>query len=101
MHYNGFAPVGCYLVDRHSIKELFWYFIDKFPFIYSVLALTVSSPHSRGDCVELSSYFREDDDNSEDNDNDSKDVSGVDESGDYDELTKKERAILEFFIAQL
>jgi hypothetical protein len=47
------------------------------------------------------SYFGDNDYNSEDNENDSNEVSCVDELGNYDALTKKERAILEFFIAQL
>ncbi len=44
MHYSGFAPVGFYLVEQRCIKEMYQCFMDKSPFIHSVLALMVSSP---------------------------------------------------------
>ncbi len=44
MHYSRFSPVGFYLVEQQCIKEMHQFFMDKFPFIHSVLALTVSSP---------------------------------------------------------
>jgi hypothetical protein len=76
--------------------------MDKFPFIHSVLALTVSSPRSRGNRIGLSPYFGEDDEDcDDDHENDDDDVLGVVYLGEDDELTKKEQAILEFFIAQL
>ena len=65
--------------------------MDKFPFIHSVLALTVSSPQSRGNCIGLSPYFGEDnEDDDDDHDNDDDDVSGVVDLGKDDELTKTE-----------
>ncbi len=77
--------------------------MDKFPFIQSVLALTVSSPRARGIGVSLSPYFGEDDEDLDDNnENDDASNAGVVDLGkEDDELTKKEQAILEFFFAQL
>jgi hypothetical protein len=76
--------------------------MEKFPFIHSVLALTVSSPRSRGNCIGLSPYFGEDDEDlDDDHENDDATIAGVVDLGKEDKLTKKERAILEFFIAQL
>jgi hypothetical protein len=102
MHYSGLSPVGYYLVEQRCIKEMYQVFMDKFPFIHSVLALTVSSPQSRGNHVGLSPYFGEDnEDGNDDHENNNSDISDVVYLGKYEKLTKKERAILEFFIAQL
>ncbi len=102
MHYSGFSPVGFYLVERGCKKEMYQFFMNKFPFIHSVLASTVSSPGPRRNCVGLSPYFgEEDEDSDDDHENDNDDVSGVVYLGKDDKLTKKERATLEFFIAQL
>ena len=92
MHYSGFAPVGLYLVERRCRKEMYQCFMDKFPFIHSVLALTVSSPQSRGNRVGLSPYFGEDDEDLDDNreNDDASDAGVVDLGKEDDKLTKKE-----------
>ena len=83
-----------------------------FPFVHSVIAMTVSSPRSRGEQVDLSSFLDVDvDDNADDvpfddvtaHTNTVEDDPDIDVEVEHEHevLTKRERAILEFFIAKL
>ena len=73
-------------------------FVELFPFVHSVLAMTVSSPRVRGNQVGLSSFFNtgEAADLDEGNADDVADTEVTE-----DNLMGKQRAILEFFIATL
>ena len=119
--YTEFVIPDGFLLDRRSIAEMYRLMQRLFPFVHSVLALTVS-PKSRreGDWVYLSPFLtngREghgcsqlDDDpvdgdpvgndpvNDDTNDDDPVDDDGC--PGD-DGLTRRERAVLEFFIAKI
>lgn len=106
-YYNFVAGEGC-LLDRKQILDMYDLMKELFPFVHSVIALTVSSPHSRGEKVDLSFFF---DVNVEDNadtihvgdvDNFTDDAyTNIEVEHEHEVLTKRERAILEFFIAKL
>jgi hypothetical protein len=83
-------------------------FVELFPFVHSVLAITVSSPCARGNQVGMLSFFNTGDaaDLDEGNaDNFDVDAAGRGEASDNevteDNLTTKQRAVLESFIAKL
>jgi hypothetical protein len=120
--YTEFVIPDGFLLDRRSIAEMYRLMQRLFPFVHSVLALTVSPKRRRdaGDWVYLSPFLtngREgkgisqlDDDpvdgdpvgndpvNDDTNDDDPVDDDGC--PGD-DGLTRRERAVLEFFIAKI
>jgi len=73
-------------------------FVELFPFVYSVLAMTVSSPCPRGNQVGLSSFFNTGKAADLDEGN-ADDVSDTEVT--EDNLTAKQRAVLYFFIAKL
>jgi hypothetical protein len=45
-HHSGFVVVHGFLIEQRSIRAMYELFVDLFPFIHSVIALTVllSSP---------------------------------------------------------
>ena len=55
--YIGFSVVGDYLVERKYLRTMYNSLIDLFPFVHSVLAMTVSLPRARGNRVDVSSFF--------------------------------------------
>ena len=73
-------------------------FVELFPFVHSVLAMTVSSPRARGNQVGLSSFFNtgEADDLDEGNADDVAETEVTE-----DNLMRKQCAVLDFFIAKL
>ncbi len=119
--YTGFVSSEGYLVDRKHILEMYDLMKTSFPFVHSVIAMVVSTPRSR---VDLSPFFDGDDDNGDeydngnddngddhndgnyDNEDDLFEYNIIDNSGVFDDtgrelLTKRERAVLEFFIAKI
>ena len=118
-HYSKFTLLRDYIVNRSDFLALYNKFVVLFPHIHAVLALTVSSPRSQGACVALSASFdgtTYGDHNSIDNEALGESDSGKD--ADYDNnddgddsnagveteeyiLGKKERAILEYFLAMI
>ena len=58
--YKDFTVVNDYLVEKKDILEMYQCLVDLFPFIHSVLALTVS--HKRYDLVQLSTMLTSRDD---------------------------------------
>jgi len=58
--YKDFTVVNDYLVEKKDILEMYQCLVDRFPFIHSVLALTVS--HKRYDLVQLSTMLTSRDD---------------------------------------
>jgi len=84
-HYSGFTSVNGYLVERRSIRHMYNAMKAIFPFIHSVLSLTVSNP--RGEQIPI---FSQDDF-----------TNVTDTPNMEEELSKRERAVLEFFIAQI
>jgi hypothetical protein len=100
--YIGFSFFGKSLVERKHLRAMYNSMGDLFPFVHSVLAMTVSSPRARGNRVDVSSFF--DDGNAEDDnvtDDESSDELKCNDEDVSDALSKKQRAILEFFIAKL
>jgi hypothetical protein len=125
-HYSTFTHLQDYIVVRNDFLVLYDKFVELFPHIHAVFALTVSSHHSRGARVALSASFDgmtcyssgdrnsfgienealDDSDSSEDKNYDNNGDDGDDsdagvEKEDYILLGKKERAILEFFLAMI
>ncbi len=49
--------MGDFLVERRYIRTMYDLFVELFPFVHSVLAMTVSSPRAHGNQVGLSSFF--------------------------------------------
>jgi hypothetical protein len=100
--YIGFSVVGDSLVERKYLRAMFNFLVDLFPFVHSVLAMTVSSPRARGNLGDVSSFF--DDGNAEDDnvtDDETSEEQKCDDEDMSDALSTKQRAILEFFIAKL
>jgi hypothetical protein len=125
-HYSTFTHLQDYIVVRNDFLVLYDKFVELFPHIHAVFALTVSSHRSRGARVALSASFDgmtcyssgdrnsfgienealDDSDSSEDKNYDNNGDDGDDsdagvEKEDYILLGKKERAILEFFLAMI
>jgi hypothetical protein len=94
LQYKGFTVVNDYLVERRDIKVMYQTFINTFPFVHSVLTLTVS--HLRYNAVKLSVQMSLGEDAASDVVGD-----GYNASEDNNELTKHQQALLEFFIAKL
>ena len=88
--YKGFTVVNGYLVERKDLLVMYQSLVDQFLFIHLVLALTVS--HSQYNSVQLSSIITQSDGASD---------GASDNDVDDDQLSKHQRAILEFFIAKL
>ena len=88
-HYSGFTSMNGYLVERVCIRQMYYTMKQILPFIHSVVSLIVTNP--RGEQI---SIFSED--------GIADGIAGA--SGDGvvpecdDELSKKERGVLEFFI---
>jgi hypothetical protein len=119
-HYSTFTYLNDYIVGRNDYLALYDQFVALFPCIHSVFALTVSSSRARGERVALSASFDgfvssnfgvedevfDDSDSGGDSDfdkgddGDSGDLSaGCGETEEQYLLSKKERAIMEFFFA--
>ncbi len=108
--YSGFSTIGGYFIDRSQIRGMYESLMSIFPFIHLVLALTVSAP--RGEQVGLSQVLSFDEDHTDDGKRDdhcnrgqlffmkgSKDKSAI--SDETVDLSHRERAFLEFFIAKI
>jgi len=90
LQYKGFTVLNDYFVERKDVKIMYELLVDLFPFVHLVLALTAS--HSRYGAVKLSLLLSLEDDLESDSDSDSEDDNT---------LTKRQHAIIEFFIAKL
>jgi hypothetical protein len=55
--YIGFSVNGNTLVEKKQLRAMYNSMVDLFPCVHSVLAMTVSSPQSRGNRVDVSSFF--------------------------------------------
>ena len=51
--YIGFVVVGDFLVERRYIRTMYDSFVELYPFVHSVLAMTVSSPRAHGNMRDL------------------------------------------------
>ncbi len=117
--YSAYSYVGGYLVERRQIRHMYNSLVRIFPVIHSIMSLTVS--HPRGKQIDIFASPIADESNNEGNYNDrglcdgeelydnKNDNPPVDCEGDTSsdsvqttvDLTKRERAVLEFFIAQI
>jgi hypothetical protein len=94
-HYSSFHFEECFLVDRRCITNMYSAMRRLFPFVHAVIATIVSNP--RRDCVDI---FNTKTAQAEElyvegtNDFESEGVA-------MEELSRRERAVLEFFIAKI
>ncbi len=96
-HYSGFHYVDCYLVNRSCIRHMYAAMTRLFPFVHAVIALTVSNP--RTDCVDVFSITKTP--QSEENNIPSDDTTNNGLESNTLKLSRRERAVLEFFIAKI
>jgi hypothetical protein len=94
LQYKGFTVVNDYLVGRRDIKVIHQTFVNTFPFVHSVLSLTVS--HLLYNAVKLSVQMSPGEDAASDAVGD-----GYNPSEDDDKLMKCQQAVLKLFIAKL
>jgi hypothetical protein len=103
--YSGFHFVDTYLVDRRCIRQMYTEMMRIFPFVHAVIAMTVSNPRS-----ETVNVFDRDTLQTEEGDSegalqteegDSEGAEHVSHLNDDFELSRHERAVLEFFIAKI
>ncbi len=107
--YGGFVSVGGHLLERKSIVDMYSSMVLLFPFVHSVFALVVSTSSTQGKRVGLSQFLSSSQATdmivySDDPVDDSSDLDLLDlddKGGDSDTLTKRQRAILEFFVAKM